>query len=722
MVRAHTLACCALVCSCGKTTISDHDDHPSGGGGGEPAPPIAARRDHAVDSPHGTRNDPYYWLRDDSRTNPEMLAYITAENDYTKAMLAPVAPLEEVLYAELRARVKEDDSSVPTFERGYWYYVRYETGQQYPIYARRAGTLADPEEILLDGNQLAIGHAFFKVGNYSVSPNGKLLAWAEDTVGRNQFTLRVKDLATGTLLPDTAANMSGALAWANDDRTLFYGGKDELTLRADRVMRHVLGGAHELVHLEADASFYVGVGTTKSHRYITIGMRSTTSAEYRIIDADQPASAPRVFLAREPDHIYGLDHLDRFVMRTNADAKNFRVVEVPAGHEADRAAWKDLIPHRTDTLVESFALYDRFVAASVRSGGLRKALVLPDGGAPFFLDATDPAYTMTALDTPDASSTRVRYSYASMTQPSSVYELDVTTRERTLLKQQPVPTYDASRYTSEYTHATADDGTQVPISIVYRKDTPLDGTAPLLVYGYGSYGISMEPELNASRVSLLDRGWVYAIAHIRGGQEMGRSWYEDGKLMNKRNTFTDFIAVTEHLVAKKYGAAEQVFAVGGSAGGLLVGAVANLRPDLYRGIVAFVPFVDVVTTMLDESIPLTTNEYDEWGNPTASKAAYDYMLGYSPYDNVGAHAYPSLYVRTGLWDSQVQYWEPAKWVAKLRAGSRRGNPVLLDTNTSAGHGGASGRFEALRETARAYAFMLRTRDLPDRRRAIVAGR
>jgi oligopeptidase B len=679
-------------------------------------PPVAARHPHEVVSPHGTRSDPYYWLRDDARADPAVLAYITAENAYTTATLAAVAPLEEELFGELRARIKEDDASVPTFDRGYWYYVRYELGQQYPIYARRAGTMTAAEEILLDGNQLAIGHAFFAIGGFSVSPNGRLLAWAEDTVGRNQFTLRVKDLTTGEVLAATAANISGSLAWANDNATVFYGGKDPLTLRADRVMRHVLGGDHKLVHLEADASFYVGVGATKSHRYLTIGMRSTTCSEFRLIDADRPASPPRVFLERSKDHIYAIDHLgSRFVMRTNAEAKNFRVVEV-GDDAADRATWRDLIPHRADTLVESVALYDGFLAASVRSGGLRKVLVLPATGEAFYLDAADAAYTMTGLDTPDPTSPRVRYAYSSLTQPSTVYELDVTTRERTLLKQQPVPTYDAALYTSEYLHATAADGTQVPVSIVYRKDTKLDGTAPLVVYGYGSYGISMEPEFNASRTSLLDRGWVYAIAHIRGGQELGRTWYEDGKLANKRNTFTDFIAVTEQLVARKVGAADQVFAVGGSAGGLLVGAVANLRPELYRGIVAFVPFVDVVTSMLDETIPLTTNEYDEWGNPTADAAAYAHMLGYSPYDNVTAQAYPSIYVRTGLWDSQVQYWEPAKWVAKLRATKLDANPVLLDTNTSAGHGGASGRFEALKEIARAYAFMLRTRELPDRRR------
>jgi oligopeptidase B len=723
MARLHAFACVCLVCSCnGKTAItsgSNPVDPGSGGGGGggaDLAPPVAARRPHDVVSPHGTRSDPYYWMRDDKRADPDVLAHLNAENSYTNAVLAETKPLEDTLFGELRARVKEDDASVPVFERGYWYYVRFETGKQYPIYARKPRTLDAAEQILLDANQLAIGHAFYKVGGYEVSRNGRMLAWAEDTVGRNQFVLRVKDLETGAMLPDTAANISGALAWANDDQTLFYGGKDEVTLRADRVFRHVLGGPHQLVHHEADGSFYVGVGATKSHRYIAISMRSTTSAEVQLIDADRPASDPRVFLPRSADHIYSVDHLGhRFVVRTNDHAKNFRVVEVLPGQEADRSAWKDIIAHRADVLVESVALYDRFIAASVRAGGLRKVQVLPDGHPAFFIDAQDPAYVMTVSDTPDPASHRVRYVYESMTQPSSVFELDIETRQRELRKQQAVPTYDPARYTSEYLHATASDGTQVPISVVYRKGTALDGTAPVLVYGYGSYGISMEPGFTANRVSLLDRGWIYAVAHIRGGQEMGRAWYEDGKLMNKRNTFTDFIAATEHLVAHNYGARDRVFAMGGSAGGLLMGAVVNLRPELYRGVVAFVPFVDVVTTMLDESIPLTTNEYDEWGNPTADPAAYAYMLSYSPYDNITPHAYPSIYVRTGLWDSQVQYFEPAKWVAKLRATKTDRNPVLLDINMTAGHGGASGRFDALREVARAYAFLLFTLEHRDRR-------
>lgn len=713
MTRIHALACVCALCSCHRGS----DDAGGRSASATATPPVAERRPHEVTSPHGTRQDPYYWLRDDQRTDADVLSYLRAENAYTEAQLAPAKSLEETLFAEMRARVKEDDASVPVLDRGYWYYVRYETQKQYPIYARKPGSQDADEEIVLDGNRLAAGHAFYKIGNYAVSPNGRLVAWAEDTVGRNQFVLRVKDLTTGELLPDTATNISGAIAWAADSQTLFYGGKDPVTLRADRVTRHVLGTPeHALVYREADASFYVGVGETKSHRYITIGMRSTTQSEYMLIDARTPDAKPSVFIPRAKDHIYGMDHLgDRFVVRTNDHAKNFRVVEVAADRPSDRSAWKDIVPHRADTLVEAVALFDRFIALSVRSGGLRKVQVLPNGAPPFFIDAQDPAYVMSVYDLPDATSSRVRYVYESMTQPSSVYELDLATHERTLLKQQPVPTYDPSRYTSEYIHATASDGTKIPISIVYKKGTKLDGTAPLLVYGYGAYGICMEPSFSGARTSLLDRGVVYAIAHIRGGQEMGRAWYEDGKLAHKKNTFTDFIAATEYLVAQRYGAPDRVFAMGGSAGGLLVGAIANLRPDLYRGIVAFVPFVDVVTSMLDETIPLTTNEYDEWGNPTRDQDAYEYMLSYSPYDNVIAQDYPAIYVRTGLHDSQVQYWEPAKWVAKLRATKLDANPLLLDTNMTAGHGGASGRFDALREIARAYAFILTTLTAPDRR-------
>ena len=681
----------------------------------EPVPPTAATRPHEVTSPHGNRNDPYYWLRDDTRKDPAVLAYLTAENKYTGAVMAPAQELEQKLFAEMRARIQEDDASVPVLDGGYWYYSRFETGKQHPIFVRRKGTMEAPEEVLLDGNQLATGHPFYGIGGFRVSRNGRMLAWGEDTVGRNQYTLRVKDLSTGALLPDTAANISPGFAWANDNKTLFYVGKDPTTLRTDRVIRHGLGQTPEVIFKEDDGQYYVGVSATKSRRYIAVTVGSTTNTEFRLIDADKPG-APKVFLPRAKDHLYDLDHLGgRFVMRTNADAKNFRLVEIAPGKEADRKAWKDLVPHSPDVLVEDFALYHGFVAVSVRTAGLRKVRVLPAKQPAFYLDAPEAAYAMTVIDTPDPDARRVRFAYDSMTMPRSVFEADIATKERKLLKQQPVPTYDPTKYASEYLHATANDGTKIPISVVYRKDTPRDGTAPLMIIGYGSYGFSMEPRFTASAVSLLDRGWIAATAHIRGGQEMGRAWYEDGKLMKKMNTFTDFIAATEHLVAQRYGRRDQVFATGGSAGGLLMGAILNLRPDLYRGVVTQVPFVDVVTTMLDESIPLTTNEFDEWGNPKASKAAYDYMLAYSPYDNVKRAAYPSIFVQTGLWDSQVQYFEPAKWIAKLRAMKTDKNLLVMDIDMTSGHGGASGRFDRLKQTARAMAFVLHVRELPDRR-------
>jgi oligopeptidase B len=632
--------------------------------------------------------------------------------------MLPTAALQTKLYEEIVGRIKEDDSSVPVLDNGYWYYTRFEAQKQYPILARKKGTLDAAEEILLDGNARAEGKSFYRVGDGQVSPDGTLYAWLEDTIGRNQYTLYVKNLATGEVLPDTIANISANVVWANDNRTLFYVAKDATTLRTRTVYRHVLGSkdADGTVYDEPDGTYYTGVARSKSDRYILIGLSSTQTTEWRLIDADKPTSAPVVFFPRERDHEYSIDHLNgRFVIHSNWQAKNFRLMEVPEKKHADRGAWKDLVPHRDDVLIDSFALYDDFTVVSERSGGLRKARVLPKKGKPFFIEADEPSYVMMAIDTPEPATTKVRYAYTSLVTPASTYELDVKTGERTLLKQDPVlGGYDPTQYVTEYLHATARDGTQVPISVVRRKDTKTDGTAPILVYGYGSYGASMDPYFSSAKLSLLDRGWVYAVAHIRGGQEMGRAWYEDGKKLHKMNTFTDFIDCTEHLIAKGYGAKGHAFAMGGSAGGLLMGAIANLRPDLYRGIVAAVPFVDVVTTMLDESIPLTTNEFDEWGNPK-EKAFYDYMMSYSPYDNVAAKAYPSMLVTTGLWDSQVQYFEPAKWVARLRATKTDGNVLLLHTNMEAGHGGKSGRYDRFKETARDFAFLLFVDERPDQR-------
>lgn len=577
-------------------------------------PPQPDARPFDVVSPHGTRRDEYHWLRDDERADPDVLTHLKAENAYTEAELAANQAVEQSLFEEMRSRIQEDDASVPVFQLGYWYYSRFEKGKQQPIHARRKGAMTEPEEVLLDGNQLAADHAFYRIGSYAVSPDGQKLAWTADTVGRNRFTLHLRDLASGRELSDTASNIASMLAWANDSRTLFYVGKDATTLREDRVFRARLGEPHELVFHEPDGSYYVSVGTTKSRAFVSIQLRSTTSSEVRLLDADSPQSTPRVFRPREKDHQYSLDHLDgRFVVRTNLDAKNFRLMEVREGDEGDPSAWRDLIAHRPDTLAESFALYHRFIALSVRNAGLRKVEVatfaeIDDGSSRiaerYFIDADEPSYTMAVRDTPTADTTMVRYVYGSLVSPTSVFEANVLDRQRVRLKEQPVPTYDRSLYASEYIHARAADGALVPISLVYKRTTARDGSAPLIVYGYGAYGFSMDASFDPNRVSLLDRGFVHAIAHVRGGQELGRAWYEAGKLANKQSSFSDFIAATEHLIAEGYGSRRLVFAEGASAGGLLVGAVMNQRPDLYRGVVANVPFVDVVTTMLDESTGL----------------------------------------------------------------------------------------------------------------------
>ncbi|MEP6862115.1 MAG: S9 family peptidase [Deltaproteobacteria bacterium] len=707
MLRA--LVVVVAVAACGSSIVAPTAVKPAEAD----SPPTAERRPHQIASPNGDREDPYYWLRDDTRKDPAMLAYLAAENDYAATRFAPVAKLQDELLAEMRSHIKEDDTSVPVLDDGYLTYTKFAPGQEQPVVMRRHGNEA--EQVMLDGNELARGHAFYLLASWHMSHDGHYVAWVDDIVGRRQFVLHIKDLTTGKVLADTAANVATTFQWANDNRTLLYTGKDAATLREDRVMRHVLGAPSDVeVYRETDPSYYVSTQATKSRRYIQIAMGATTNSEVRLVDADHPDAPVRVVLPRTKDVLYDLDHIsNRFVIRTNADAKNFRVIQVEDGKERDRSQWHDVVAARPDQLVEDVVVSTHFLAATVRTGGLSKVLVLA-AGAPFYIDMPETPSVAYAIDTPDPTATKLRFGYQSLVTPASTFELDVASRKKTLLKQQPVPKYDAALYATEYLHAPASDGSQIPISVVYRKTTKRDGSAPLYVYGYGSYGVSTEPTFSASRLSLLDRGWVVAIAHIRGGQEMGRGWYEDGKLMDKRNTFTDFIAATEYLVKAKYGARDQVFAHGGSAGGLLMGAILNMRPDLFRGVAAEVPFVDVVTTMLDESIPLTTNEFDEWGNPK-QKAAYDYMLAYSPYDNVKAQAYPSIYVRTGLWDSQVQYYEPTKWVAKLRALKTDTNLIAMDVDMAAGHGGKSGRFDKLKDVARVYAFMLMVHDRHDAR-------
>jgi len=672
-------------------------------------PPDAEKHPHAVTTPFGdTRNDDYYWLRDDKREAPAMLSYLNAENAYTDQVMAPLKPLQDSLYKEIVGRIKQDDASVPARERGYWYYSRYETGKDYPIQARRKGSMEAPEEILLDLNTMAEGKGYFDVGDADVSQDNHLLAWAEDDVGRRQYVIRFKDLRTGDVLPDRIENVSANVVWADDNRTLFYVENDPETLLTVRVKKHVLGtptSSDVLVYEEEDDSFYMGVGRTRDDRFITIDLHSTVSSESRYA----PAANPQQFTVLAPrarDVEYDADHFGgRWVIRTNdAGAKNFKIVTAPTDATA-RSQWTDWVKHDDNVLVEGFELFDGFTAIAERSNALERVRLLFADGRQDYVKADEPAYSMGLAANPEADTPWLRYAYTSLTTRTTTYELNTITGERRQLKQQPVIGYDPAQYTTERVWVTARDGARVPVSLVYRNGFRKDGTGALYQYAYGSYGMSMDPGFNQTVVSLLDRGVVYAIAHIRGGEEMGRAWYEDGKLLKKQNTFNDFVDVTRALVQQGYAAKDRVAASGGSAGGLLMGAVANQAPQDYRVMVAQVPFVDVVTTMLDASIPLTTNEYDEWGNPE-NREYYDYMLGYSPYDNVQRQAYPSLFVGTGLWDSQVQYWEPAKWVARLRDDNTGTAPIVFRTNMEAGHGGKSGRFQRYLELAESYAFVL----------------
>ena len=675
-------------------------------------PPLAQSSAHTVASPHGERSDPYYWLRDDERKNPQVLAYLHAENAYHAQHLAGAKTLEEKVYSEIVARLKQDDSTVPYRKNGYWYYIRFEPGLEHPIFARRKATLDAPEQIMLNANDLSAGHDYYQIGEIDVSPDSRWMAYCEDTVGRRQYTLRFKNLETGEILPDVIADVEPDLAWANDNRTLLYVEKDPETLLGLYVKKHVLGSdprEDPVVFEQKDKTLYTGVSKSKSERFIFIHMDGTLTSEWHYCDADDPHLTFHVIQARQNGHEYEVEHLgDRFIIRTNWLARNFRLVSVPIGREGALADWHDLIAHRDDHFIEEFDVFTQFVVLSVRTGGLRKLSVHPlaAGAAPYYIASDEPAYTTSISATPELDTELLRYTYSSLATPATVYDYNMRTGERTLLKRDPVlGGFEPSRYRTEFLFAPGRDGQRIPISLIYRNDLSRDGTAPMLQYAYGSYGFSMDPGFASARFSLIDRGFVYAIAHIRGGQEMGRTWYDDGRLLHKKNSFNDFIDVTRYLVARRYAARDKVFAMGGSAGGLLMGAIANMSPEDYRGIVAQVPFVDTVTTMLDDSIPLTTNEYDEWGDPS-DKAFYDYMLSYSPYDNVRAQAYPAMLVTTGLWDSQVQYYEPAKWVAKLRSMKTDDNVLLLHVDMDAGHGGKSGRFQRYRETAMEYAFIL----------------
>ena len=670
-------------------------------------PPIAKKNPVELTKHGDTRIDNYYWLNE--RENPEVIAYLDAENAYTDAALANTELLQQELYDEMLGRIKQTDISVPFKKNGYYYYTRYEEGKEYPIYCRKQGSLEANEEIMLNGNEMAEGYAYFQIGGWEISTDNNLLAYSVDTVSRRQYTIYVKNLATDEIYPESIPNTSGNMAWGNDNKTIFYSVKDE-TLRPYKIVRHKLEEAYEkdeAVFEENDPTFYAFVFKTKSDAYVMIGSVSTLSAEYRFVDANNPQNDFELVQERQPDMLYSVDHYKNdFYIRTNLDAKNFRMMKTSV-RKPEMTNWEEVIAHREDVLLEDFEIFNNFLVVNEREKGLLNLRVMSwDKKQDYYLDFGEPAYTAYTSTNVDFDTDILRYGYTSLTTPNSVYDFDMVNKTKTLLKQQEVlGGYNPDDYQSERLYVPSHDGVMVPVSLVYKKGLQKNGTNPLVLYGYGSYGASMDAYFSSARLSLLDRGFVWAIAHIRGGEELGRQWYEDGKLLNKKNTFYDFIACGEYLIEQKYTNAEHMFAMGGSAGGLLVGAVVNMRPDLWKGVIAAVPFVDVVTTMLDESIPLTTGEYDEWGNPN-DKQYYEYMLSYSPYDNVEAKDYPAMLVTTGLHDSQVQYWEPAKWVAKLRTLKTDDNLLLLKTNMDFGHGGASGRFERLKETALEYAFMM----------------
>lgn len=675
-----------------------------------PQEPQAKRVPVQLEKHGDVRIDNYYWLN--QREDEEVIEYLNSENAYREAIMKGTEQLQSSLYDEMVGRIKQDDSSVPYELDGYFYYSRYNKGDQYPTYCRRKGSMDAEEEILLDVNILAKDHSYYQVSGISVRPDSKMIAFGVDTVSRRIYTIHFKDLETGEILEEVIPNTSGSATWAEDSKTVFYCTKDRETLRQDRVHRHVLGTNHGVdveVYYEADDTYITFVGKSKSKEYILIGSHSTLTTEYRYIPANSPESEFAVIQPRTRGLEYGVAHFgDHWYIRTNHNgATNFKLVKAPIASPGVEN-WVDVIPHREDVLLEGIEIFRDFLVVDERSNGLNQIHIQRwDGSGDHYMQFDEETYTAYVGNNPQYDTELLRYGYSSMTTPSSVIEYNMTTRDKVVLKEQEVVGgYDKSLYKSERVWATADDGTKVPISLVYRVDMKREGGNPLLLYGYGSYGHTIDPSFSSTRLSLLDRGFVYAIAHVRGGEYLGRPWYEDGKLLNKRNTFTDFIACGDFLIESGKTSKGHLYAMGGSAGGLLMGAVINMRPSLFNGVIAAVPFVDVMTTMLDESIPLTTGEYDEWGNPN-EKEYYDYMLSYSPYDQVEAKDYPALLITTGLHDSQVQYWEPAKWIAKLREKrTNRDRPLLMFCNMDTGHGGASGRFEAYKEVAMEYAFFL----------------
>ena len=673
-------------------------------------PPVAKIVPKTLEKHGDKRIDNYYWLNE--RENPEVIDYLNKENEYYQKSTAHTKQLQDELFLEMKGRIKEDDSSVPYFYNGYYYITRYETGKDYPIYARKKGSLDAKEEIMFDCNEMAKGHAYFNLSGLNISEDNKWVAFGVDLVSRRQYTIQIKNLETGEILPVKLENTTGGSTWAGDNKTLFYTRKDAQTLRSDKIYKHTLGTeatADVMVFHEKDDTFGTFVYKEKSKKYLVIGSSSTLTSEYQILESKNPNGEFRIFQKRTRGLEYSISHYgDSFYIVTNKDkATNFKLMKTP---ETATSAenWKDLIGHRKDVLLEGIEIFKDYLVVEERSNGLNKIQIRPwNGKGEYYLPFESETYTAYTTTNVDFDTEILRYGYQSMATPSSVIDFNMRTQEKKVLKEQEVlgGKFDKNNYIEERVWATATDGTKVPISMVYKKGIKKDGKNPLLLYAYGSYGATMDPYFSSTRLSLLDRGFIYAIAHIRGGEDLGREWYENGKLLKKINTFTDFIDCSKFVIAEKYTSASHLYAEGGSAGGLLMGAIVNMAPELYNGVIAQVPFVDVVTTMLDDTIPLTTGEYDEWGNPN-EKVYYDYMLSYSPYDQVKKQDYPNMYVSTGLHDSQVQYFEPAKWVAKLRVMKTNDKQLFLDTNMDAGHGGASGRFEALKELAKEFAFLL----------------
>jgi len=685
-----------------------------------PAPPTAEKQTH-ITAIHGLQlEDDYFWMRlsDEQKEAAEpdeqtakVVDYLNRENDYTKEVMNGTEAFQENLFNEIVGRIKQDDQSVPLLDNGYYYYSRYEEGKEYAIYCRKLGSLEAEEQVMLNVNEMAEGFNYYAVGGQSVSTNNNLLAFSVDTVSRREYTLQFKDLTTGEVLADRIPGTTGGATWANDNKTVYYSKKDPITLRSSRIFKHILGtdaSADVLVFEEADETFSCGIGKSKSEQYLMIASYSTVSNEWRYLDANTPNGEWKIIQPRERNLEYSCSHYgEHFYITTNRDAKNFKLVRTPI-HATTYENWEDVLPHRDETLLEGVDIFKDYLVVSERTEGLNQIRVKRwDDAEDYYIQFPDPAYSAYVGANPDFDTKQLRYGYNSMTTPSSVFEMDMVSQATNLLKQQEVlgGSFDPANYESERVMVEARDGTKVPVSIVSRKGVKKDGNNPFLLYAYGSYGYSMDAGFSSTRLSLLDRGFVYAIAHIRGGQEMGRDWYEDGKMFNKKNTFTDFVDCGQAMVDLGYTSPQHLYAMGGSAGGLLMGAVINMAPALFNGVIAAVPFVDVINTMLDESIPLTTGEFDEWGNPK-NKDSFDYMMSYSPYDNVTAQDYPHMLVTTGYWDSQVQYWEPAKWVAKLRDTKTGENLLVMDCNMETGHGGASGRFKRLRETAMEYAFFM----------------